>query len=135
MPHFFPRVVAAVAMAAVATAAFAQTAPAHYTPAQADHGLELFHQQCSLCHGDNLNDGEFGPALKGAYFKGQWGGKTAAQLFAMITTNMPPGKAGVMPAEDYADIMALLIKSNGMGEEGAALPADPKALEGLALGK
>ena len=126
---------AALAIAALATAVAAQSAPAHYAPAQADHGLELFHQRCSLCHGDNLNDGEFGPALKGDYFKGQWGGKTAAELYAFITTSMPPGQVGVMSPDDYADVMALLLKANAMGVEGAPLPADPKALAGLAIGK
>ncbi len=126
--------VAALALVFV-SAASAQTAPAHYAAAQVDHGAELYRQHCTQCHGDHLDDGEFGPSLKGAFFKGNWGGKTAGDLFTKLTTTMPPGQAGVMPPDDYADIMALLLQSNALAVEGAPLPADPKALAGLSIAK
>ncbi|MEO6340547.1 MAG: cytochrome c [Caulobacteraceae bacterium] len=129
----FPLAIAA--LAAPATAASAQTAPAHFAPAQAEHGADLYRQRCAQCHGDNLNDGEFGPSLKGAFFKGQWGGKTVGELFTLLTTTMPPGQVGVMTPDDYADLMALLLKANAVAAEGAPLPADPKALAGLTIAK
>src|SRR6266487_4297842 len=69
-------------------------APAAFTEAQANQGKTAYSQNCAGCHGQNLDDGEFAPPLKGASFSQQWGGKTADTLFTYISTKMPPSNRG-----------------------------------------
>src|SRR5438045_2092420 len=87
--------------------------PSLPSPAQAEHGGELYAERCAICHGANLNDGPTAPSLKGARFKRQWGAKSAGELFAYLTKSMPPGQAGVLTGDDYADLMAFLLEAGG----------------------
>jgi mono/diheme cytochrome c family protein len=48
-----------------------------FTTAQAAQGKTAYTQNCESCHGANLDDGQFGPPLKGSAFNRQWGGKPA----------------------------------------------------------
>ena len=88
------------------------TAPG-FTAAQADHGGQVYSDHCASCHGANLNDGPFAPALKGAAFRTDWGGKTVGAFNTFLTAQMPPGQAGVLNADDYADVIAYLLRSGG----------------------
>jgi mono/diheme cytochrome c family protein len=127
-----PWLLTVAALVAAASSAFAQTAPS-FTAAQAEHGADLYRQNCASCHGDHLNDGQFGPSLKGGNFKTNWGGKPVGALFDLVTTTMPPGSAGVMGPEEYADIVALMLQTNGVAAGATPLPADSKALAGLTI--
>src|SRR5687768_5084910 len=51
-----------------------------YTAEQAAAGKETYTQSCASCHGPNLDDGEFGPPLKGVEFRQRWGGRSAETL-------------------------------------------------------
>src|ERR1043166_1735976 len=90
-----------IALAALALGAFAiafQLAGVHaqslasptFTTAQATRGKDLYGQNCASCHGANVDDGEFAPPLKGADFRGRWGGKPVDTLFGEMNTRMPP---------------------------------------------
>jgi mono/diheme cytochrome c family protein len=54
-----------------------------YTDAQAVQGKAAFDRSCASCHGANLDDGEFGPPLKGVEFRLRWGAKP---LDTLLTT-------------------------------------------------
>lgn len=105
-----------------------------YTAAQADHGAEVYSEKCAQCHGANLNDGQFAPALSGGHFKTDFGGKTAGDLYAYISANMPPGQGGELRPEDYADIEAFVLRANGAAPGPAAITPDPKTLGGTIPG-
>lgn len=105
--------------------------PASFTQAQADQGLDLYRSNCASCHGQNLNDGEFAPSLKGAGFRAKWSGQGVGALFAYVTANMPPGQAGVLAADDYAALTAYLLQANGAAASDKPLPADAKALAAM----
>ena len=106
---------------------------AGFTAAQADHGGEIYRDNCSQCHGPNLNDGEFGPSLNGARFKRQWVGNGAGGLFAYLRAAMPPTRTSVLRADEYADLMAFLFRSNGAAAGDKPLPSDPDALGALTI--
>ena len=110
-------------------------APAHFTAAQASHGADLYRDNCTLCHGPHMDDGEFAPSLKGARFKGKWGGKALDSLFVYISSTMPPGQAGSLSSEDYADLVAHILASNGAAPGDKPLPADMTALSSMAVAK
>src|SRR4029434_7286966 len=46
-----------------------------FTEAQATQGKAVYDRSCLSCHGANLDDGEFGPPLKGVEFRLRWGAK------------------------------------------------------------
>ena len=107
-------------------------AGAGFSADQAERGKAAYAGACVNCHGANLDDGEFGPALKGAAFRAHWAGQSQAALFTYIQTKMPPGSAGTLGAEAYADIEAYILQNNGVSAGGAdasptAAPVAPQA--------
>src|ERR1700761_4128713 len=115
---------AAVALStALGPAAHAQTPFAEkYNADAAGRGQLAFGQNCGRCHGANLAGGEFGPALTGAAFAGHWQGQTGGALAGYIQTRMPPGGAGTLPADTYADLAAYIMKANGAAPGAASAP-------------
>lgn len=116
-----------LALAAVATFASAQAQPPGFTADQAKRGQEFYVGACAQCHGDNLDDGQFAPPLKGAPHTAYWSGKTAEDLLNYMATNMPPTQPGGLGAQAYADIAAFLLQSAGAAPGDKELPADPAA--------
>ena len=114
----------ASALAVVALPVYAQS-PVAYTAAQAAEGQSAYAQNCAGCHGGDLDDGEFAPALKGTAFSAQWGGKSVGELFTYISTKMPPSNAGGLGDAVYLQITAFVLQSNGV-------PLDAKNLPGAA---
>ena len=99
-----------------------------YTSAQAAQGQQAYEKACSACHGANLDDGEFAPALKGGDFRLRWGGKPVEGLFNQMAQTMPPGSPGSLGDETYAQVLAYVIQENGVIAGTRQLPADPTLL-------
>lgn len=116
-----------LAMAWAAHSETAKTPPPLFTAAQAQHGVDVYLDHCASCHGQNLNDGEFAPALKGQKFKADWTGKSAGDLYDFIDSNMPPGEAGNLSSDDYAALEAYMLQANGAPAGDQALSADSKS--------
>jgi len=127
--------VIAVASIAVATAQ-SKSVPtrASFTAAQAARGKESYTSSCLDCHGANLDDGEFGGApLKGSAFRSKWLSGSVGGLFAYTQAAMPPDRAGRLPAETYADIIAYIMSRNDISPGREELPADLAALSTLTI--
>jgi mono/diheme cytochrome c family protein len=91
---------------------------------QVERGKLIYGQNCASCHGKNLSDGEFGPALTGPDFKMRWSDKSAEALLTYMRTKMPPSDPGALSSQSYADVGAYILRSNGMAANGSApLPA------------
>lgn len=119
----------AAAWAQAQTAVFAGQA---YNDQAAQRGQVAYAQNCGRCHGANLAGGEFGPTLTGAAFAGHWQGQSGGALLTYIQTRMPPGGAGTLPAETYADLAAYVMKANGAapGATAALVPAPAPEAQG-----
>jgi alcohol dehydrogenase (cytochrome c) len=104
-----------------------------FTAAQAARGQSAYTRNCAGCHGDNLDDGEFAPALKGAPFAQDWGGKNADELFTYVSTKMPPANAGKLGDGTYSAILAFLFQSNGQQAGRRELPVDLAALKTMLI--
>jgi PQQ-dependent dehydrogenase (methanol/ethanol family) len=89
-----------------------------FTASQVERGKVAYSNSCSTCHGTNLDDGEFGPALKGASFQMKWGAQSPAALFSYMFQKMPPASPGQLGSQTYADLEAYLLQANGL-EPGA----------------
>jgi alcohol dehydrogenase (cytochrome c) len=89
-----------------------------FTRSQSERGKVAYSNSCSTCHGANLDDGEFGPALKGESFQKKWGGQSPAALFSYMLQKMPPANPGTLGGQMYADLEAYILQVNGV-EPGA----------------
>jgi alcohol dehydrogenase (cytochrome c) len=89
-----------------------------FTTSQTERGEVAYNKSCSTCHGANLDDGQFGPALKGASFQKTWGAQSPAALFSYMVQKMPPADPGTLGGQTYADLEAYILRANGL-EPGA----------------
>ena len=85
-----------------------------FSEAQSARGEVLYLDECGSCHGSTLRGvGEFGgPGLLGERFLSNWRGKTLAELFERTRTTMPQDSPGRLREQEYADIIAFLLKAN-----------------------
>lgn len=139
--RFHPGAAALVAAAAVISAlAFhvatpsalhAQTTPADsgktlnlaaggYTDAQASRGEALFRSTCAECH--TRSD------MSNPDFRFVWSGRPLLDLYDRIRTTMPEDNPGSLSRTEYAEIVAYLLKLNGLPVGGYPLPADSATL-------
>ncbi len=99
---------------AQATSFFSSGPAVSLTLAQANRGKSVYDDNCASCHGANLDDGEFGPALRGAAFKAHWSNQSADALYSYISAKMPPSAAGGLNDKAYADAEAYILHANGV---------------------
>ncbi|WP_161138826.1 c-type cytochrome [Propylenella binzhouense] len=110
------------------------TRPPSFTEAQVERGQQAFLKNCADCHGDQLNNGEFGGApLVGSYFDDHWGELTVDALYGYIISAMPPDRPGRLSPQVYADIVAFILDKNGYKAGGQELPGDLAALGAMTL--
>ena len=81
---------------------------------QAEIGAGKFASNCAACHGANLEGTTLGPILSGNSFVQRWGTQTPALLLNNIRANMPPGGNDGISDEDYINIVAHILSSNGV---------------------
>ncbi len=106
--------------------------PAYYSSEQAERGEELYQQNCLICHGENLNDGEFGAPLKGTSFSIRWAG-TGMDALLEQTREMPPGQSNRFSGQQYADMIAFILQENNIPAGDEALPSESTELANLFL--
>ena len=113
-------IAAVVAMAAGAgpAVAGAQTEPAKktlwdglYTDDQASRGNAVFSATCTNCH---TLDSQGSRPLSGKKFWDSYTQKTVGDLFTFMQKNMPNNSPGSLSEKTYADLVALVLKSNGV---------------------
>ena len=109
-----------------------QTTPLSYTLGQADQGQAAYVEHCASCHGQNLDDGAYGPPLKGNDFRQKWGSRSAEALFTYTSTKMPPTRPGTLGDVSYAQLLAFILQENGSRPGARELPADPETLKAMA---
>ena len=122
-------------LAAPASIRAAQTEPANepppadsvldgvFTAAQAGRGESTFRAACASCH----ETAEF----SGGRFRLSWVGRTAGDLFDTISTLMPEGDPGSLSPNEYASLVAYLLRLNGYTAGDVELPADLDALRNV----
>src|ERR1700722_3137826 len=93
---------------------FTSGAAVTLTAAQASRGKAVYDDNCASCHGANLDDGEFGPLLRGPAFKNRWSGQSADALFSYIATKMPPSAPAGLSDRAYSDVEAYILRTNGV---------------------
>jgi len=84
-----------------------------FTSDQASRGLQIFSDHCALCHAASMLGGPGTPALIGPEFRFLWADKSVGALFEIIRAKMPPGQAGSLSDQEYADVLAAIFQNNG----------------------
>ena|SRR5689334_18063260 len=122
---------AIVAAAATSSAAAQSSQPGRsttagvYTDEQASRGKDTYAMQCKSCHTPASHTG--------ATFAQWWNKKPLSELFLFITTKMPKNEPGSLQPDEYADLVAYLLKMNEMPSGTEALPADSMALRKIRI--
>lgn len=96
-----------------------------FTKAQASRGSKRFEQVCSGCH--RVED------VKSRWFRDPTQ-QTVGDMFERIATTMPDGKPGSLSPQEYADIVAFVLKSKDFPPGDKELPADLNRLKKIHAG-
>ena len=97
------------------------TGEGFYTTGQADGGAAAYTEQCAVCHLDNLQGSFEAPELAGANFRNTWGARPVTDLMNQIASTMPPQAIGSLVIEDVADVVAYILRANGVPAGGSEL--------------
>lgn len=105
-----------------------------YSEAQAMRGEALYQQYCSACHGTRLQGNPAAP-LTGGAFRGRWedGKHTLDDLYYIVRSLMPNNAPGSLSKEQYADVVAYILKMNEYPAGGAELIPKAAAMKAVIL--
>ncbi len=95
-----------------------------FTADQVEGGRKVWDNVCSECHPMDI----FGPD----YMIG-WEGATAGELFEQIQATMPYESPGILPANEYLEVMVFLFSLNGVKPGEEELPLDTAQLHGITI--
>jgi len=98
-----------------------------YTAAQADRGVVLFRSKCASCHAPNRFTDDL--------FYTSFAGKPLWEMFDVISDSMPEDNPGSLKKEEYADVIAYLLKLNNFPAGESDLPTDQDALSAILMEK
>src|SRR5207302_10818867 len=91
-----------------------------YSAVQAARGRDVYAGMCRSCHTAESHTG--------VSFHKTWEGRSLSELFGYISTKMPKNEPGSLAPEEYADVLAYLLKLNEMPAGASELPADTTVL-------
>jgi mono/diheme cytochrome c family protein len=98
-----------------------------YTAAQSDRGQTLFRSKCASCHAPNRFTDDL--------FYTSFAGKPLWDMFDVISDSMPEDDPGSLKKEEYADVIAYLLKLNNFPAGETELPIDKDALSAILMEK
>ncbi len=104
-----------------------------YTEAQATRGEQVYQDECTFCHLDDLMGDAFATPLIEDAFTFRWEGSTVGDLMTVIQVTMPADRPATLSNEAVADVIAFLLKMNEYPAGEEDLAADQAALEDIAI--
>jgi S-disulfanyl-L-cysteine oxidoreductase SoxD len=94
-----------------------------YSREQAARGLDVYMGLCKSCHSPD--------AYTATTFTSKWEGKPLSELYLFIRDQMPKNEPGTLSPEEYADVVAYLLRINRMPAGDAELPADADRMKSI----
>jgi mono/diheme cytochrome c family protein len=101
---------------------------------QQARGKALYNDKCASCHMENLKGSTETPPLTGDMFWMNWETYSANNLVEQVRTTMPEDNPGALMRQEYVDIVAFILKTNGVPFTGD-LPMDTDALKMITIKK
>lgn len=96
-----------------------------FTAAQADRGAEVYEASCARCH--------MASAHTGGTFASTWHSRRVSDLYTFLYNSMPLDNPGSLTDEQYADVVAYMLRLNGHPAGRSALKPDTVALRRLRI--
>jgi mono/diheme cytochrome c family protein len=91
-----------------------------YSETQAERGRTAYMQACAECHMPDLGGHEYAGPLAGFGFLLKWQDASVAEVFGRVRT-MPMGRPNSLTSQEYVDIVAFMLQSNGYPSGAAEL--------------
>src|SRR5436190_5139405 len=101
---------------------------------QQARGKAVYNDKCASCHMENLKGSTETPPLTGDMFWSNWETYSANNLVEQVRTTMPEDNPGALMRQEYVDIIAYVLKTNGVPFDGD-LPMDSDALKKVTIKK
>jgi mono/diheme cytochrome c family protein len=96
-----------------------------YTAQQAARGKDIYAGNCRSCHTAESHTG--------AAFTAKWNKRPLSDLYVYIRDQMPKSAPGSLAPEEYADVLAYVLKLNRMPAGQTELPADSAAINRIRI--
>jgi mono/diheme cytochrome c family protein len=122
--------VAAVSIAVTQAQTVRSARDGVYSETQAARGQAVYDRQCASCHGQGLK-GLAAPPLAGEAFAATWQGQPLSELAAKIQKTMPAEAPGTLTAAATADLVALILKTNGFPASRTELASSDEGLKAV----
>jgi mono/diheme cytochrome c family protein len=94
-----------------------------FTDAQATRGLAVYRETCGNCHSTS----EF----SGAPFQRKWAGQPVLTFFDHVRMSMPLDNPGGLTREQYAAVLAYILRLNSYPEGPSELPTQDDRLRAI----
>jgi S-disulfanyl-L-cysteine oxidoreductase SoxD len=98
-----------------------------YNEEQARRGQAAFLEQCSNCHGRDLEGADMTPPLTGGAFTANWDGLTIGDLADRIRISMPLNSPGTLSRQQTTDVVAYILRFNQFPAGKEELPREQPA--------
>ena len=96
-----------------------------FTRRQASRGEQQFQRTCASCHTPSEHTGR--------RFFGGWTGSTLGDWMGVVSVTMPDGDPGSLSPDEFASVLAFVLRETGYPAGDEELPADAAALEGIRI--
>jgi alcohol dehydrogenase (cytochrome c) len=105
-----------------------------FTATQASRGAVAYAKSCASCHGQHL-EGTTSKPLAGPRFTSKWadGKHTIDDLYFVVRTQMPYGAPSTLTNQQYIDVVAFMLQSNGYRAGTKELVANSTSLKALKI--
>ena len=104
-----------------------------YAEEQATRGEQVYLDECTFCHLDDLMGDAFATPLIDDAFTLRWEGGTVGDLMTVIQVTMPADRPNTLSNEAVADVIAFILKMNEYPPGDQELAADPDGLKAIAI--
>ena len=104
-----------------------------YTDAQATRGEQVYQDECTFCHLDDLMGDAFATPLVADAFTFRWDGSSVGDLMTVIQVTMPADRPQTLSDEAVADVIAFLLKMNEYPAGEEELAANQAALAAISI--
>ncbi|MEP6835124.1 MAG: c-type cytochrome [Gemmatimonas sp.] len=116
---------AILAPSASAQAATRSTKDRVYSTSQAAEGRDIYDGRCKSCH--------TAISHTGPPFRANWDKRPLSELWDYILEKMPKDAPGTLDTDEYAKVLAYILRMNGMPAGTEDLPADKKLLKAIRI--
>jgi mono/diheme cytochrome c family protein len=96
-----------------------------YSREQSIRGQDIYAGNCKSCH---VAETHTGPV-----FTTKWNGRALSELYVYIRDQMPKNEPGSLSTQEYADVLAYMLRLNRMPAGPVELPPDSAALRSIRI--